>query len=1157
MPGKRRAVGAGPASIYNGALQVATTAGCKEPLLDVRIGSTTFQALLDTGSSVSLLGSAATTAALASGVKTKVEVHTLRLASGWFQASSSLKSKIYWGASNRRQRFICVPDLCRDVVLGRDFLTATGMSLHVALGGWTVGTEPQCVVPFAKRDEREQVGQVEEDSYCLRSLFGEGFLEEAVAVESCYEQADETTGAAAATVQTGDSRVLSWALELDPRMQQVLQNVSDIFTESPGCTTLVEHHIDTGDSPPVRCKLRPINAKKQAIMDGCIDDLLEEGLIRRTRGRYASAPVLVEKKSGGYRLAVDYRSLNARTRVPAYPMPRTDWLLAQVGRARWFSSFDLSQGFFQIPVREEDIEKTAFICHQGTFEFTRMPFGVAGGPATFQTLMDTVLEGVNHKFAMAFLDDVLVYSETFESHVLHVEEVLRRIKSAGLTINPAKVQVCRQSLNFLGHVISPGECRPDEKKVLAVLAYPQPQTIKQLQAFLGLAGYYRAFVPRFSIIARPLTNLLKKGQQWKWTHEQGEAFAALKGCLANDVVVSLPDLNRPFVVETDASQAGIAAVLLQTAEDSDELRPVSFISRVLTEAEQRYTVQEWECLAVVWAVDKFRPYLDFTHFEVHCDHSSLSWMFSTDQASPRVKRWVLRLQGFNCKIRHRRGLANIPADALSRAPVQYRDAPDPSLAEQLFPIAVREPEPQISFEEAAVVTATDDAVQLSDADHLAQAQARDPMLADLKTVVQGNALPDEAAHRRLIEDLAETTELEANGLLVQLRGNRKVPWLPTSLHQLALKMAHDHPTSGHAGFFKTLQRVSARFAWLGMRADVSRYVRCCPVCQRTKARRQKPEGLMSSQWATAPMEELSVDIIGPLPPTPRRHKYLLVVVDKFTKFIELFPLRSATSKQVVECMVQVFCRHGTPVTISSDNGKAFVSNLWRGLLKHWGITDRHTVPYRPAGQMVERHNGTVKECLRAYCSDHKHWDRHIPEIAFAMRTAESVVTGYTPAFLCYGRELRTPWEQAQAKDDTEPPASAHRAFAAEVTKSLTEVLQYTRAHQDAARQAQQRNYDRHRKPVTIREGDLVLRDNHVLSNAATGFSAKLAPRRRGPFRAAKCVGANDFLLKDCSNGRSCGIAHADQLVHYHDADELSRPSGSRFRGGRSVREQVV
>lgn len=334
-----------------------------------------------------------------------------------------------------------------------------------------------------------------------------------------------------------------------------------------------------------------------------------------------------------------------------------------------------------------------------------------------------------------------------------------------------------------------------------------------------------------------------------------------------------------------------------------------------------------------------------------------------------------------------------------------------------------------------------------------------------------------------------------------------------------------------------------------MRADVSKHVRCCQVCQRTKAHRQKPEGLMSSQWATAPMEELSVDIVGPLPPTPRHHKYLLVVIDKFTKFIELFPLRAATSKNIVDCMVQVFCRHGTPAAISSDNGKPFVSTVWRGLLEHWGIRDRHTVPYRPAGQMVERHNGTVKECLRAYCSNHRDWDRHIPEIAFAMRTAESVVTGYTPAFLCYGRELRTPWEQPAAKDDTEPAETASHAFAAEVTRCLQEALEETRGHQQTARQAQKTYYDRHRRPTTVQQGDLVLLDSHTLSDAAKGITAKLAPRRTGPFRVVRCLGGNDFVLKDATTGRHRGVAHADQLTHYHEAVPHPAPVFHAVRGG--------
>ncbi|KAL1427100.1 hypothetical protein MTO96_017708 [Rhipicephalus appendiculatus] len=450
-------------------------------------------------------------------------------------------------------------------------------------------------------------------------------------------------------------------------------------------------------------------------------------------------------------------------------------------------------------------------------------------------------------------------------------------------------------------------------------------------------------------------------------------------------------------------------------------------------------------------------------------------------------------------------------------------------------MAVPEPSPQISFEAAAAASEMDDTTVLNDVGLLAQEQEQDPILSKLRTVMKGGKLVPTDSDQPLIKDLAETTEMEDSGLLVQHRGNRKVPWLPNHLRNLVLRLSHDHPTSGHSDFFKTLKRISQNFVWLGMRSDISKYVRCCQVCQRTKAHRRKPEGLMSSQWATAPMEQLSVDIIGPLPMTPRRHKYLLVVIDKFTKFIELFPLRAATSKSVDDCMIEVFCRHGTPVSISSDNGKPFVSRLWKGLLEHWGIQDRHTVPYRPAGQMVERHNGTIKQCLRAYCSNHKDWDQHIPESALAMRTAESVVTGYTPAFLCYGRELRTPWTQAEAKDDAEPPATAYRAFATEVSKCLQEVLDFSRAHQDHMWRAQKTRYDRHRRPLTIQEGDLVLLESHSLSDAAKGFSSKLAPRRSGPFRAVKRVGQNDFVLVDPKTGRQRGVGHADQLTLYHDA----------------------
>ncbi|KAL3236769.1 hypothetical protein MRX96_022184 [Rhipicephalus microplus] len=265
MPGKPVAVDAAPAGTYGSAHQVATTAGGKEPLMDVRIGSSTFKALLDTGSSVSFFGPHAAAAAQASGAKPKADVRVLRLASGWSQSTMSLKCQIEWAAGCRRQQFLCVPDLCRDVVLGRDFLTVSGISLHVSLGGWTVGTEPQRIVPFVKA-AKEQPEAVDDFGDSLRCIFAES---DATVCASVPEAT-----AACNVIISGHSS------DLDPRMKNILEEFSEIFTTTPGCTTLAEHRIDTGDNPPVRCKLRPVNSKKQAIMDNCIQDLLAQNLIR-------------------------------------------------------------------------------------------------------------------------------------------------------------------------------------------------------------------------------------------------------------------------------------------------------------------------------------------------------------------------------------------------------------------------------------------------------------------------------------------------------------------------------------------------------------------------------------------------------------------------------------------------------------------------------------------------------------------------------------------------------------------------------------------------------------------------------------------------------------------------------------------------------------
>lgn len=419
---------------------------------------------------------------------------------------------------------------------------------------------------------------------------------------------------------------------------------------------------------------------------------------------------------------------------------------------------------------------------------------------------------------------------------------------------------------------------------------------------------------------------------------------------------------------------------------------------------------------------------------------------------------------------------------------------------------------------------------LLSASELADEQRKDPGIIKLISYLKDGTLPTDSAEACQIRNMAEDSELDHDGLLLKIAGERRLLWMPKQLCQTVLQLSHDHPLSGHLGYFKTLRRVSERYFWLGMRSDVSRYVRSCHSCQTLKPRRQKPGGLMDSTWAEEPMAELSVDLIGPLPTSKRQHKHLLVIIDKFTKFVELFPLRAPTSKAILERMLEVFCRHGFPKSISSDNGRVFVSNLWKAVMKHLGIRDRHTVPYRPAGQLVERHNATVKQCLMAYCSAHRDWDQHLPEVAFAMRTCESVTTGYSPALLCYGRQLRCPWEQNPGQLPL--PISGTPGFVADLTSRLQDAYEFALENQRKAQEQQRRYYNRTRQQSEFQIGDTVLRDLHTLSDASKGVAAKLAPRRSGPFVVVGKVGANDYRLRDQRTGRLAGLAHVDQLLKF-------------------------
>ena len=376
--------------------------------------------------------------------------------------------------------------------------------------------------------------------------------------------------------------------------------------------------------------------------------------------------MVVKKKNGKFRLCVNYKPLNDITKKDNYPLPRIDELLDSLQDAQWFTTLDLASGYWQIKVKKEDQEKTAFITKFGTYEFKVMPFGLCNAPATFQRTMDKVLHGIKEKFVLVYLDDVIIYSKTCKEHLQHLTEVLNRIRHANLSLKAEKCNFIATELQFLGHVVGKDGVKPDPEKVEKMMNYPEPKNIRELRGVLGLFSYYRRFIKDFAQLADPLYQLLKKDTPYTWTESQQQAFENLREKLTKAPIVQYPDFTKPFILHTDASGTGVGAVLAQ--KEGKQEHVIAYASRTLNPAEKNYAITELECLAIVWAVKYFRHYLYSSKFSIVTDHTALKWLLNSTSESmnKRLERWKITLSEYDFEIIYRKGRLHLNTDAFLR-----------------------------------------------------------------------------------------------------------------------------------------------------------------------------------------------------------------------------------------------------------------------------------------------------------------------------------------------------------------------------------------------------------------------------------------------------------------------------------------------------------
>lgn len=760
-------------------------------------------------------------------------------------------------------------------------------------------------------------------------------------------------------------------------IKHLVQDYAEVFEEGLGTFKGAKASLHVpSDAPPRFFKPRPL---PYALTDGVTQEIQR---LRRDSipvpvetAKWAAPIVPVTKRDGRIRICGDFGvTINPVAAVEQYPIPRIEDLWTVLAGGDKFTKLDLRDAYQQVVLDEASREYVTISTHMGLFQYTRLPFGVSPAPAIFQREMENLLRGLPH--VAVYFDNILVTGANDAEHLRNLRAVLSKLQESGLKLKLEKCHFFVPQVEYLGHIIRKEGLSPNVDKVAAILHAPVPQDVKELESFLGLVNFYRRFLPNLSSLLRPLHLLLCEGKKWEWGPLQQDAFTACKHLVTSAPVLVHFNPARPVCLSCDASPYGIGAVLAHKDADGRE-HPIAFASRSLSKAEQNYSQLDKEALALVFGVDRFHQYLWGISFEAHTDHKPLLGLLGADkpvpvQASPRVVRWALKLSAYKYELVYKPGKELGHADALSRLPLPTDT------------IALPRPADIFLLEEAYP--------RLLSPGVVAQATRNDPVLGHVVlAVMKGESLPVVPEWSPFNTRSSELSLHE--GCL--LWGSRVV--IPRSLQAQVLGVLH----ASHPGIEKSKMIARSHVWWSGIDNDIANSVKCCATCQ-TQHRAAQPFQQMPWPFPQRPWSRLHIDFGGPF----LGHTFL-VIVDAFSKWIEVFPVSSTSAEVTISALRVAFAQHGLPDVIVSDNGPAFTSAQYLEFLTRNGIRRMLVPPYHPASNgAAERVVQTVKNKLKK--SGSGNFQTQISRFLFHYRTTPHEVTGRPPCELLTGRMFKTP-----------------------------------------------------------------------------------------------------------------------------------------------------
>ena len=961
------------------------------------------------------------------------------------------------------------------------------------------------------------------------------------------------------------------------RLAALLTEYHDRFAAHPddvGRTTLLKHHIDTGDEPPVRQRCRRFAKCHIEAIQEHVRKLSEAGIIRPSTSEWASNCVVVKKKDGSWRLCIDYRELNEKTKNPdSYLLPRIDDTLDALANARKFCTLDLVQGYHQVELTDSSKEKTAFhapFCNPSQWEYVYMPFGLVKAPRTFQRLMDRVIQGLEYRVALAYIDDIIVYGRTIDSCIDSMQLVLERLRNANLKLKAKKCILFADEVEYLGHVITGNGVKTDPKKIEAVKEWHPPRTPRQVRSFLGIATYYNRFIRDFVGIAHSLHELTKKGIKFRWTDEHQKAFETIKERLITAPIMAYPQRKGMFILDTDASDRSYGAVLsqLQTDDDGNEVeRVIAYASKKFNGTEQMYCARRRELLAIIRSVKHFNVYLRGPTFLIRTDHASLRFIKTVRDLPAQFFRWIMFLEEYSYRIEIRKGILHGNADAMSRGChgkgcicdelVQWERRMDvrkgtvmiggimstqsDAAADELTPVnstccihvkdeipcyvAAMRFQPKYSIKELAEMQEQDTDIAPVLKAKRENSENRPPW--NEISSYSAAAKSYFAEWKRLCLYQTALYRLWENNAGTRIHRQLIVP---RTLQKEFCEKVHDTARTAHMGRRRMIHSLQHFCYWYRMYDDILWWIKSCVICQKRKRLHPTPKAPMTVYVPGEPGERVSIDVCGPMVETPRGNRFILVISDHFSKYTKAVPMPDQQAETVARALINHWIlEYGEPMQLHSDQGRNFESNLIEQFCKLHGMEKTRTTPYHPqADGQVERFNKTLVDLVCKLAGKTVEWDERVPLVAAAYNGTIHDSTGYTPNRLMKGKEIM----HTQSKIIPDPDKNETRTYHEYVQKLKENYLEAFDSTREALRKSalvQKKYYDRKAHLYKYKPGQAVWITNHAPPEVPG--SKKFTAKYIGPYWIIDVLSDIHFRIQE-KPGTAPKVIHHDRLKLY-------------------------